>query len=197
MKNKNIIGLGGVAGAGKDLFFTLLSQKLNVKRFSLADELKRETCSWCLEHYGFDSVNCSRREKETLRPFLVFHGAQKRNRTNGRYWIEKLSQKIKNNKSKNIVITDIRYDDYEKDEVYWLKKELGGKLIHLRQYEEIPDPNEGALVRSYRGPVNDEEARNDPKIREKADYKIDWLHIKEVDHDILWKKIEWVTCLFQ
>ena len=192
MKNKNIIGLGGVAGAGKDLFFTLLSQKLNVKRFSLADELKREAYPWCIEHYGIDPVNCSRREKETIRPFLVFHGSQKRNRTHGRYWIEKL-----NDDSKNIVVTDIRYDDYEKDEVHWLKEELGGKLIHLRQYEQIPDSNEGALLRHYKEPINDEEARNDPKIREKADYKIDWLHMKKVDHDILWKKIEWATCLFQ
>ena len=197
MKNKNIIGLGGVAGAGKDLFFTLLSQKLNVKRFSLADELKQETRPWCIKHYGIDSVSCPRREKEAIRPFLVFHGSQKRSRTNGRYWIDKLNEKIKNDNSKNIVVTDIRYDDYEKDEVHWLKEELGGKLIHLRQYEQIPDSNEGALIRRYKEPINDEEARNDPKLREKADHKVDWPNLKKVDHDILWKEIEWVTCLFE
>ena len=33
-----------------------------------------------------------------------------------------------------LVITDVRYDEYNNDEVDWLKNELGGTLVHLSQY---------------------------------------------------------------
>ena len=49
MKNK-IIGIAGVAGAGKDLFYELLSAKTKCRRFSLGDELKKEIRPYCLEH---------------------------------------------------------------------------------------------------------------------------------------------------
>ena len=112
MKNKNIIGLGGVAGSGKDLFYSLLSQKVDVKRFSLADELKRETYEWCMKHYNIDPVNCSREQKEIVRPFLVFHGGQKRNQTSGRYWIKKLNEKLKLNVDLGIDVQyGLRYSD--------------------------------------------------------------------------------------
>ena len=55
-----IIGISGVAGAGKDLFFKLLSQKIKCKRFSLGDELKEEIKPYCLAHFGIDPTNCSR-----------------------------------------------------------------------------------------------------------------------------------------
>ena len=41
MKTK-IVGISGLAGSGKDLFFDSLSKKINAKRFALADELKSE-----------------------------------------------------------------------------------------------------------------------------------------------------------
>ena len=59
MKNQ-IIGISGVAGSGKDTFYSLLSEVLPCVRFSLADELKREVQQWCKIHYDIDSVNCRR-----------------------------------------------------------------------------------------------------------------------------------------
>ena len=73
-----IIGLSGVAGAGKDLFYSLLEQSLPCVKASLADSLKRETSEWCKEHYGIDPLRCTREEKDIIRPFLVFHGVNKR-----------------------------------------------------------------------------------------------------------------------
>ena len=35
------------------------------------------------------------------------------------------------------IITDVRFNKYKKDEVYWLKKEINGVLIHLSRYDEI------------------------------------------------------------
>jgi hypothetical protein len=174
-----IIGVSGVAGSGKDTFYSILCSKINFKQYSLADELKREVQSWCKEHYGIDSLNCSRREKEIIRPFLVFHGSQKRQESSGRYWIEKISNKILNDKKKNKIITDIRYDDFENDEVSWLRKELGGILVHVSQYEikDVTSKREWPKVvkdKVFKEPANREEARNDPKIKGKADFRVCW-----------------------
>jgi hypothetical protein len=170
-----IIGLSGVAGAGKDLFFTLLSKRLNCQKFSLADVLKAETVPFCRDQYGIHPLTCSREEKDLIRPLLVFHGTFKRDLSEGRHWIEELNKKInKNNLTNSIVIvTDIRYDDYPKDEVYWLKEELGGVLVHISLYEEAPSLC-GSHTKNFKEPINDEEARNNPKLISQADYTVQW-----------------------
>jgi hypothetical protein len=147
---------------------------MSVKRVSLADSLKEEANDWTLRHYGINAVTCSREDKERIRPFLVIHAGMKRDTTNGRHWVELASKKIARNRSDyTTVITDIRFDEYEHDEVSWLKNELGGKLVHIRQWVGKPDPNEGVLERIYKSPANEVEAINDPKLFEAADYKIE------------------------
>ena len=170
-----VIGLSGVAGAGKDLFFSLLSKRLNCQKFSLADALKTETVPFCRDQYGIHPLTCSREEKDLIRPLLVFHGTFKRDLSEGRHWIEELNKKINKNNLTNsiVIITDIRYDDYSKDEVYWLKRELGGILVHISLYEEIPSLC-GSHTKNFKGPINDEEARNNPKLESQADYNVRW-----------------------
>tara|TARA_Y100000593_G_scaffold25968_1_gene51647 strand:+ start:11931 stop:12500 length:570 start_codon:yes stop_codon:yes gene_type:complete len=160
-----VIGLAGVAGSGKDTFYSILSSKIKAKRFSLADKLKEEVRPWCWKHYGIDPLNCHRHEKELVRDFLVFHAKHMREKTNGRYWVDKIDDEVRSSTEKYKIITDIRYDDYQKDEVSWLKNELGGCLVHI----SMVDLN-GCKV----GPANSEEARNDPKLIEKADFKVEW-----------------------
>ena len=172
------IVVSGVAGAGKDLFFQLLSKQLPVRRFALADQLKRECSSWCLEQYGIDPLNCSREEKEKVREFLVYHGTFKRKQSEGRHWVDKLTPSINsfllNAQTEDIpVVTDIRYQEYDKDEVAWLRGELGGVLVHITQYVD-----DGTPVASERPPVNSEETRNDPIIKSYADFLIKWPKIK-------------------
>lgn len=172
MLRQKIIGVSGVAGSGKDTFFQLLSERLPCERYSLADELKREVSQWCRMHYQIDSVNCDRDEKEVIRPFLVAHGTAKRKRSEGRYWIERLHNKlIKDDSSKFKIITDIRYDDYDDDEVSWLKNELNGVLIHVSQYRNALNP---PYNKHFLAGANPEEARNDPKIKKKSDFQIEW-----------------------
>jgi hypothetical protein len=178
--NNIYVGLSGVAGSGKDLFFSMLSEKIQCERLSIADALKEEVSEFTKSSYGIDPLNCTREEKNLIRPFLVFHGTMKRNKTNGRYWINQMNNKIlKNNISNKIVIiTDVRYDDYPKDEVYWLKKELGGYLVHISLYDDIPRLN--SSIREYKLPANEEEGRNDPKLKTQADYLVDWKKAKGV-----------------
>jgi hypothetical protein len=170
-----IIGVAGVAGSGKDTFYSLLSQSVPCKQFSLASTLKREARSWCKLHYGIDPVDCARDQKEIIRPFLVAHGITKRKLTEGRYWIEILHDKIIKDDFNGVkIITDIRYDDYEGDEVGWLKDELNGVLVHISQFSYRSDANEGALVKEVKAAANSEEERNDPKVKEKSDFQIEW-----------------------
>ena len=171
------IGISGVAGSGKDLFFTLLSKHMSVRRFALADQLKYECNQWCYNEYDIEPIDCSREEKEQIREFLVFHGVFKRKLSNGRWWINKLHTKIQSFLTNAVtddvpVVTDIRYQEYEKDEVYWLKNELNGVLVHVSQYQN----KDGKRV--WKEPVNSEEARQDPILKNHADFSIEWEKIK-------------------
>lgn len=183
-----IIGLSGVAGSGKDTFFSIFKELLksrSVKRVALADLLKKEATTWTLPNYGIDALNCTREEKEIIRDFLVFHATRKRQETQGRHWIELVSKELQKYKESNdiAIITDIRYCDYEKDEIYWLKEELGGILVHVSMYDLVPDPHEGALLRHCVPPCNAEESRNDPKIKKMADIKVEWPRLKQEDRE--------------
>jgi hypothetical protein len=167
---KRVIGLSGVAGSGKDTMFALLNFKNSkIKRFALADCLKNELNIFTKDLYKIDLFNCTREEKDLIRPLLVAHGKIRRTLTNGTYWTSKLTEEIKNflnQDEENIaVITDIRYAEYEEDELFWLKKQLGGYLIHitmnLDNNEKLKAPNR-------------EEEQNDPILKKNADYRVIW-----------------------
>ena len=166
--NTNIIGLSGVAGSGKDLFFEIMLKKIpNLKKLSLASALKSELREELLRDYGVDINDCTREEKNKVRQRLVDYATEKREETGGRHWIEKLNDLTQKTKEP-ICVTDIRYDDYEFDEVHWLKRELGGVLVHIQRFDFLNNNKkfiEGA---------NEEERRNDPKLKAKADYSLEW-----------------------
>jgi len=170
---KNVIGLGGIAQSGKDFFFTNLKKttKRNVIRFAIADELKKELFSLIKNTYNVDIFNCSAEDKEKIRPMLLSHGKIRRNESKGRHWINKISEKVKDaakDERNIVVITDIRYDEFANDEVDWVKKELSGFFVHISKYTE----DKGVKV--FGLPPNEDEAINNPKLIEKADYLIQW-----------------------
>ena len=159
-----IIGVSGVAGAGKDLFVETCIEELaklgkTGARLALATALKEEVKDWCLKHYDIDSTNCSREDKEKIRNFLVAHGTTKRHASEGRHWVEQLQPNIESIKDNYdyLFVSDLRYADYPRDEVHWLKTEMQGTLVHISQYELKPMPYESIKV--FRSPANEEEAR--------------------------------------
>ncbi len=169
-KYKNI-GLAGVAGCGKNTIadiLTLFFNRLHIpaQQLSIANNLKKELVASSKELYGIDSVNCSREEKDIIRPFLVAHGKIKRNLSNGRHWVEKLNKDL--NHEKINIITDVRFNEYEKDETFWIKNEINGILIHVSRYEEIGDE------RVFIQPANKEEEENNPKLKKEADFVLNW-----------------------
>jgi hypothetical protein len=167
----HFIGVAGVATAGKDTFCKLLSEKLHdVKRYALADRLKSELSGFVRHYYGVDIMLCDAKTKEMLRPLMLFHGLMMRARTEGQYWIRCLTEEIrKDNPEGTVVITDIRYAQYGKnDEISWLKEKIGGCLVYINRHKVISG------VKVYVDPPNVEEARNNEALKNSADYIIDW-----------------------
>ena len=170
---KKIVGITGRMNSGKDTCFTLLSQRINCKRVALADSLRRELNPFISDKFGIDLFNCERPEKDLVRPILVEYARIKRRQTNGRYFIDKIDSYVRSLNC-TVVITDLRHAAYERDELYWLKNELKGVLVHVSKYKEI----DGKRVFSE-SPIQDERD-NDPKMRAAADYLIEWPEVDDV-----------------
>lgn len=176
-----VIGLSGFAGSGKDMFYERLSKKIpNLKRFALADLLKEEIFHTLYELYKINIFSCSRESKEIVRPMLVAHGLIRRKYSDGTYWTKRLQKQIELYFSENpdgvACVTDIRYAVYHRDELYWIKNVMKGKLIHISQHTVIENPINTGLnpIKVYLTPPNIEEQENDPKIQSESDYLIDW-----------------------
>ena len=203
MQKNGVIGVSGVAGSGKDLFSSSLEKQLvsrgfKILKLSLAAPLKSEVQEWCIQNYGIDSVNCTREDKEKIRDFLVFHGTTKRNATNGRHWVDIINKKIEQEKDNYdyFIISDVRYDDYEEDEVHWLQKEVEGVLIHVQLYWVEKRLN--GLKKVFQEPINSEEERNDPKLLKKCDFDVTWELFEDINKDKYTKEyavkfVEWLN----
>ena len=171
-----VLGIGGYAGVGKDLFYEKLSKKIDIKRHALADSLKDELRNVILRDHGIDTTDCTRAEKEIIRPILVNYGRSKRATTNGKYFINKLNEKILPI-NENVCITDIRYNSFENDEVRWLKNDLNGYLIYISQY--AVDIEEGARI--YKKAANEEEEAHTKAVEKEADYVVNWEYVNDKD----------------
>lgn len=185
-KQPFIIALSGVARSGKDTFASILIKQLElvgkkVKRVAFADPLKGMCNEFCQKNLAISSYTQIPDEKLIIRPLLVWFGDTKRKQTNGRFWIDlanKSIEDVSDNEYDYIVITDVRYDHYEKDEVYWVLREKNGVLIHISQYSwEYPATtkvSQQVLSRTFVPPANDHEMLNDPKVKKKANVRVEW-----------------------
>lgn len=190
MKSR-VIGISGVAGAGKDTFLELLQDNLpNVRRFALADNLKKECNPFFIQQYGLDIFTCSRDEKNLLRPILVVHGKMRRIKSKGQHWTGLLQKEIEaylaESQDNVAVVTDVRYDVYENDEIDWLRKVMGGKLVHIKRYTELPmlEVSGMGIKKIFIEPPNDDERENDPRLQAKSDFKIEWPTVLREDGSI-------------
>lgn len=198
MNKKIYIGVAGVARAGKNLFCDLLVKQLkanynlNAKHFALATELKEDCRQFIHDKFHLDVFTDKTEEKNVFRDMLVWYGDAKRKQTDGRYWIDKLDLTIGKEFAFGTppidvaIVSDIRYDHYLNDEVSWIQKEKNGALIHVGKFT-YGFPSNGRIikVKGNRGlkiftdPANTHEMLNDPKLREKADYLVEWEDVSE------------------
>lgn len=181
-----VIGIGGFARCGKDAFVSiakniLLKNGYQPQRVAFADNLKSEVDNM-LEQNNFelDVYNTDNAAKSKIRPLLVWWGCARRDLSDGGlYWVDQvnkqLTQQCKQEPTDNVVtlISDVRFPN----EAQWLHKNWDGEFIHIRRfsYEDVRD-GYGDFVSSktYDAAPNEEEAKNDPLIREIADVHMEW-----------------------
>ena len=139
------IGLSGAAGVGKDTLCSVLLKDFKVypfKRYSMAgDSIKKDLYELLKKTINISTFTRDQKEKTYIRPLLVEYGRLMRNQTKGRYFIEKLQQDENFGKGNIPIITDIRYAEYETDELHWIKQEQNGLLVFLDR-EGIEPSNE-------------------------------------------------------
>jgi len=187
-KNLKVIGISGLARAGKDLYYKIASKLLNdvgyeTKKYAFADALKNDLDDWLKRNYGISAWTDNTEEKKIIRPFMVAHGCGKRIQTEGKYWVEKIDWELKvqqdmvNNgyRTNNVIhfITDVRFPN----EADWVHDGWNGKLIHLRRFSfrQLGDGNGNIFVDKVYDPApNEEEEKNDPLVKDKSDFKLEW-----------------------
>ena len=167
-----IIGLTGSATSGKDSFYEFakeffVGENLKCKRFAFADLLKHELSSFIFNNFGFSSFTNNKENKNILRPIMVAYGCAKREVSKGRYWIENIEKSLQSIQEFTdvAIITDVRFCDYENDEVYWLKDKMKGHLINI----SLVNPD-GSIVQ----PANEDEAKRSSKLQELSDSQFSW-----------------------
>ena len=171
---KKYIGVSGVARSGKNLFCDIaikqLSQKgVKAKQYALAYYLKKDCEEFIKIKLGLDVFTEKTDDKTIFREMLVWYGGVKRKQTEGAYWTSMLQKDIEADDNEVIFVSDIRYDQYPKDEVYWIKEVLGGYLVHVSKYT-YNDWDE----RVFTEPPNEHEKLNDPLVKLKSDYLLQW-----------------------
>lgn len=188
-----IIGIGGFARSGKDTFVKYAINILGengylAQRVAFADELKSDLYSFIKEKYGIDVFLASTEEKNLIRPLLVAHGCGMRLCGDGSHWIRLMEKTIKNSyddlkyildKPMIFLVSDVRFPN----EADWIH-DNGGWFVHIKKYEVYTghdyneyDPGD----RIYDSAPNEEEAKQDPLIEKKADYKLEWETAKDLD----------------
>lgn len=164
-----LIGLSGVAGAGKDFFSSLAveyfeEQGLTVRTFALADEVKLKLDHFIQDSYGFSAFVQDRELKEAIRPLLVAFAEGIKKTKGDDYWTNLLFGRLHEYSFADIIIVkDIRFP------VELLKlKELGGSLIHISRF--LSD----TLFKLFMQPANSDEAKNNPILLDNTDLKFSW-----------------------
>lgn len=170
IRNCKAFGVSGVATAGKDTFFVYFQEYLSIhgikaKRFALADELKRDLEPFLSQKFGIDAFTQNKEQKNLIRPLMVAYGRARRIQSKGTYWTSILTPKIEQAIRDGYVpiVTDIRYCEFEMDELPWMKQRIGGAVIHVERLDE-----NGKII----PPANEDEKVNDPLVRRFSDFPI-------------------------
>lgn len=165
------IGIAGVARSGKDSLALEIENLIRsykgktIYKTSLAKPLKEDCKDFIKQYLGLDVFTDKNEEKAIFREFLVWYGKVKRQQTEGKYWTNLLDKRVQTFQPDICIIPDIRYQQYEQDEVSWLKSKPQNVLIHLQRI---------AINGEIVPPANMDESINDSIIQNSADYKITW-----------------------
>lgn len=158
-----VVGVSGVARSGKDSFYLLLKDLLNSQhrciRSAFADKLKEDISPLVSSKFDIDIYSCSNKQKEMVRPLMVSYGMLARS-IDKDYWIKKITTKIKEeqkNPNTISIITDVRYAN---EQTFLRKTFKSFSAVHIERFGFKP--------------INEEEAKNTPEVKQNSDYIIQW-----------------------
>ena len=149
-----IIGIAGNARSGKDTlgdnFVKILAdQGIKAKTYSFANELKKSVDDFLIKQIGISAFTEDKKEKDIIRPFLVFWGTDMMRKMNNNIWVEKIEPMMYD--SHVNIITDLRFDN----ELEWIKEHKGLSVLIKRdgiepanEYEKINNDNMSKIVDS-------------------------------------------------
>lgn len=175
-----LLGVGCIARVGKDTFFKIFSDilkeyNIETERVAFADQLKAEVDQFCREKYRISAFTKDPEEKETIRDCFVSHGKIMRKLSEGKYWTSLVQPIVDNyiNHGKLVICTDVRFSEFQSDEINWLKEKNKGIYIHLNRFDE----NGNKFP-----PINEEEAKNEKILQNRADFKLNWSSSNDLDY---------------
>lgn len=190
LNNIKVIGIGGLARAGKDTFVGIAKNILtnngyNPIRVAFADSLKDEVSKMLITNGFSTSVRSDDTEiKKLMRPLMVWWGCQRRRESpNGAYWITEAEAQIKKHSELEhctngidydklvFLISDVRFPN----EVEWIHNKFDGEVIHLKRWKAQKIKNgDTTFIKQYDLPPNEEEALQDPLVQKISDYHVEW-----------------------
>lgn len=179
-----MIGIGGLARAGKDTLALNLKQIIEedmgveVKIYSFARAIRDGLDDLLTENLGISAFTDDTAEKVIIRPIMVAFGESMKARHGDNVWSDIVFEQIKKDKCFPI-IPDVRFD-FEVSRI----QGTNGQVIHLlRNGNEVPP--------------NQTEALNDPKVARLADLNHTWPNYKKGQLDecqshahILWQMLK-------
>jgi hypothetical protein len=156
-----MIGISGLARSGKDTLAENLSiiikddWGIDVKIFSFANEIKRQTDDFLKANYKISAFTENTKEKKIIRDLLVGHGESTKLLHGKDVWAKFVLKEIKKHKNIFPIISDVRFDF----ETKFLQKNKA-KVVHI--------------AKEGNKPPNDIEAKNDPLVQKIADLNHVW-----------------------
>ena len=182
-----MIGIAGIARAGKDTLASDLSEIIkadmgvDVKIYSLALPIKSHLNDLLKSYYHISPFTEDTEEKKIIRPIMVAHGEQMKQKFGKDIWLKELLSTIHEDlryKEFFPIISDVRFD-FEVEAV----KNENGQVIHISKIGNIPP--------------NKIEAENDPIVATASDIRHSWppyepdeMHECKVHAEILWQMLK-------
>jgi hypothetical protein len=170
---KKIIGIGGNARSGKDTLANNLVSilaELNIKaeKVSFANALRQSVDDFLLRELDISAFTEDKKEKDIIRPFLVFWGTDIMRGRDEDVWVKRLQSSLKEDQVN--IISDLRFTN----ELDWIQNNNGVSVM---------------LSRPNANPANKYEEEENKKLRQSVNLKFSLADLKKENRDYILKSV--------
>ena len=170
---KKIIGIGGNARSGKDtlannLVSILAELDIKAEKVSFANALRQSVDDFLLRELGISAFTEDKKEKDIIRPFLVFWGTDIMRGRDEDVWVKKLQSSLKEDQVN--IISDLRFTN----ELDWIQNNNGVSVM---------------LSRPNANPANKYEEEENKKLRQSVNLKFSLADLKKENRDYILKSV--------